>query len=46
MTDLARLRRVVLGLKALPAFLRQYPALAVKLREAVESKAKPAGPSS
>jgi hypothetical protein len=46
MTDLARIRRVVLDLKALPEFLPQYPALAIKLREVVESKAKPAGPSS
>jgi len=46
MRDLVRVRRVVLDLKALPEFLRQYPSLAIKLREALESKAKPAGPSS
>ena len=46
MTDLARIRRVVLDLKTLPEFLRQYPSLAIKLREALEPKKKPAGPSS
>ena len=46
MTDLVRIRRVVLDLKALPEFLRQYPALVLKLRKALEPKVKPAGPSS
>jgi hypothetical protein len=36
MTDLAKLRRVVLDLKTLPEFLRQYPSLAIKLREVLE----------
>jgi hypothetical protein len=46
MTDLAKLRRVVLDLKTLPEFLRQYPSLAIKLREVLEPKEKPADPPS
>jgi hypothetical protein len=46
MTDLATLRRVLLDLKVASDFLRQYPSLAVKVREALEAAEKPVRPSS
>jgi hypothetical protein len=41
MTDLTRLKHTLFALQTLPEFLRQYPSLAVKLREALDSRDKP-----
>jgi hypothetical protein len=42
MTDLQKVRRILLGLKATEAFLRQYPQLAVTLNAALEKSERPA----
>jgi hypothetical protein len=36
MADLQKVRRILLGLRATEAFLRQYPQLAVKVGAALE----------
>jgi len=46
MTDLATLRRVLLDLRVPSDFLRQYPSLAVKVREALQAAEKSTRPSS
>jgi hypothetical protein len=46
MADLTTLRRVLLGLKVPSDFLRQYPSLGVKVREALQVADPSTRPSS